>query len=45
MEEYTYSHMLESVAEPKGYVPLGVPIDGAGILPAGLRRVKTFSAG
>jgi hypothetical protein len=23
VEEYTYSHILESVAEPKGYVPIG----------------------
>ena len=38
-EEYTYSHILESVAEPKGYEPLGVPIDRDGILPACLRQV------
>ena len=39
VEEYTYSHILESVAEPKGYRPVGVPIDRDGIVPAGLRQV------
>ena len=37
VEEYTYSHILESVAEPKGYVPIGaqprpmvyIPVIGA----------------
>lgn len=42
VEEYTYSHMLESVAEPKGYVPVGVPIDSSGIIPDGLRRVRAL---
>ena len=38
VEEYTYSHILESVAEPKGYVPIGVPMDRDGILPDALRQ-------
>jgi len=40
VEEYTYSHILESVAEPKGYVPLGVPMDRHGIRPDALRQVR-----
>ena len=40
VEEYTYSHILESVAEPKGYVPIGVPMDRDGILPDALRQVR-----
>ena len=40
VEEYTYSHILESVAEPKGYVPVGVPMDRDGLLPDALRHVR-----
>ncbi len=40
VEEYAYSHLLEGVAEPKGYVPLPVPIDAHGMVPAGLRQAS-----
>lgn len=40
VEEFAYSHLLEGVAEPKGFVPLPVPIDEHGMVPAGLRQVK-----
>jgi hypothetical protein len=39
MEEYTYPHMLECVVLPKGGVPVPVPLDGLGIVPAELRQV------
>lgn len=43
VEEYAYSHLLEGIAEPKGYVPLPVPIDQHGIVPSGLRRVSQIT--
>ena len=39
VEGFAYSHLLEGVAEPRGYCPLPVPIDDDGIVPAGLRQV------
>ncbi len=40
VEEYTYSHILESVAEPKGYLPVGVPMDRHGVRPDALRQAR-----
>ena len=44
VEEFTYSHILESVAEPKGYVPVGVPMDRHGMRPDALRQVRGHAA-
>ncbi|GAB4818408.1 hypothetical protein N2152v2_005454 [Parachlorella kessleri] len=39
VEEFTYPHMLECVLLAKGAVPLPVPLDAHGIVPAQLRQV------
>lgn len=44
VEEYTYPVILESIAMPKGYRTLGVPIDNFGIIPLGLERVLEEAA-
>jgi DNA-binding transcriptional MocR family regulator len=44
LEEYSYPVLTESIAAPKGYRTLGVPIDAGGIVPAGLRAVLEAAA-
>jgi len=44
VEEYTYPVILESIAMPKGYRTLGVPIDNFGIIPSGLEGVLEKAA-
>ena len=44
VEEFTYPHMLECVLLAKGAVPLPVPLDAHGMVPAGLRQVGVWSA-
>jgi len=39
MEEFSYPVMSESIALPKGYRALAVPMDDEGIIPSGLSRV------
>eukprot|EP00887_Chlorella_sp_A99_P007988 scaffold12.g7988.t1 len=39
VEEYSYPVAVESMAVPKGYIPVGVPIDADGIVPAALEQV------
>lgn len=39
MEEFCYPVMPESIAVPKGYIPLAVPIDEYGIIPQKLRNI------
>lgn len=39
MEEYTYPVITESIALPKGYTPLALPIDQHGIIPERMREV------
>jgi DNA-binding transcriptional MocR family regulator len=44
VEEYTYPVILESIAMPKGYRTLGVPIDNFGIIPSKLEVVLEKAA-
>jgi aromatic amino acid aminotransferase I len=44
VEEYTYPVILESIAMPKGYRTVGVPIDNHGIIPSELERVLEEAA-
>ena len=42
-DEYTYSHLVEAVVEPKGYNAVSVPIDNFGVTPESLDRVGVKS--
>lgn len=44
LEEYAYPVLTESIAHPKGYRTLSVPMDDAGIVPSGLRAVLHAAA-
>ena len=44
LEEYSYPVLTESIALPKGYRTLGVPIDAHGIIPSGLAVVLEGAA-
>lgn len=39
MEEYSYPHMLECVAAPKGLAVVGLPMDAQGIIPEAMEQV------
>lgn len=39
VEEYSYPVVVESIAVPKGYVPVGVPMDSQGIVPEALEEL------
>jgi DNA-binding transcriptional MocR family regulator len=45
MEEYTYPHMLECVAAPKGLHVLPLPMDAQGIIPEAMEQVGRGSGG
>lgn len=38
-DEYTYSHLVEAMMGPKGYVPVPVPMDDFGMTPDALEQV------
>ena len=40
-DEYTYSHLVEAMMGPKGYVPIPVPMDDFGMTPDALEQVCT----
>ena len=44
VEQYTYPVIIESIALPKGYRPLSVPMDSNGIIPEGLQQVLEQAA-
>lgn len=44
VEEYSYPVMTESIAQPKGLIPIGVPIDSDGIIPSELENVLKNAA-
>ena len=39
-DEYTYSHLVEAMMGPKGYVPVPVPMDDYGMTPEALEQVR-----
>lgn len=39
-DEYTYSHLVEAMVGPKGYVAVPVPMDDYGMTPESLEQVK-----
>ena len=39
-DEYTYSHLVEAMVGPKGYVAVPVPMDEYGMTPESLEQVK-----
>lgn len=38
-DEYTYSHLVEAMVGPKGYVAIPVPMDACGMTPEALEKV------
>lgn len=38
-DEYTYSHLVEAMVGPKGYVAIPVPMDDYGMTPEALEKV------